>query len=186
MEVGKLKPGAYFNFKVYSIYLPDRNIDKETSYRGYYFWKSDGENNKEVKETIEGNYSSKFNKIAEINLEDWKLFSNILRAVEPEKGTFVFNTRDQLWYEKNNFIITFIPPLIKHNFKIHIFRDSDNYLKCKLTTYYHKNVLLKFEDIDKLHNWPSHPFHSIAIMWNEVACSLFIDSELVDSQPKVR
>jgi len=38
LEVKKLKPGTFFRFKAYSLHLPNRNVNREVDYMGYFYW----------------------------------------------------------------------------------------------------------------------------------------------------
>ncbi|HEC93473.1 MAG TPA: hypothetical protein ENI51_10890 [Candidatus Atribacteria bacterium] len=181
IEIEKLKPGAFFRFKVYSIYLPNRDINREVHYNGYFCWDTDGETRKE---DIKDKFSPQFYKIAEFNLEKWKMLSQAISSIDPKQGTLEFWTSDQRWYEENNFFIEFIPLFETENFKIHMYRDRDNIFKCELTTYYHKDVLLQFKDLESLRSKPSHPRHYIVLTWSEENTNLYIDGELVDTYPE--
>jgi len=64
-----------------------------------------------------------------------------------------------------------------------MFRDRDNVFKCELKTYYHKDVILQFKELEKLYNKPKHPNHMIALTWSKESNNLYIDGELVDSYP---
>lgn len=181
IEIKKLKPGAFFRFKVYSIYLQNRNIDREVYYNGYFYWKTDDKDNKE---NINDKFSPKFHKIAEFDLEKWKKLSVAMSKIDPKQGTLEFLTSDERWYERNNLYIEFIPLFKMKDFEIHIYRDRDNIFKCELTTYYHKDVLLQFKDLESLRSKNSHPRHYIVLTWSEENTNLYIDGELVDTYPE--
>ena len=181
LEIKKIKPGAFFRFKAYSLELPSRNVNREVDYSGYFYWET---SNGAKKEDVKGKFSPQFYKIAEIDLNKWRMLSEAISKIDPKVGTLVFWTNDQRWYEKNGFFIDFIPTYEKQDFKISMFRDRDNIFKCKLMTYYHKDVILQFKELERLYNKPKHPSHMIALTWSKESNNLYIDGELVDSYPK--
>lgn len=181
MEIRKAKPGTFFRFKVYSLRLPNRDVNREVHYSGYFYWET---NSKTKKESMKGKFSPQFYKIAEIDLKKWRMLSETLSKIDPKQGSLNFWTEDQRWYEKNDFFIDFIPTFKKQDFKIRMFRDRDNVFKCELTTYYYKDVILQFKDIEKLCSKLKYPSHMITVTWSKENNTLYIDDELVDSQPK--
>lgn len=181
LEINKVKPGAFLRFKVYSPFLENRNVERQVNYVGYFYTNFNGLNQKE---DFIGNFTSKFYKIAEINIEKLKLLYEGLIKVNPKEGTILFWTSDKNWFERNGYYIDFIYPFEKENFRIHIYRDSDYILKAELETAYFKNVLLSFKNIEKIKEKPTHPNHMITVTWNNETNKLYVDDELVDEYPR--
>jgi len=181
IEIEKLKPGAFFRFKAFSVNMSNRNINRDIDYNGYFFWDSDSAT---LKEDISGKFKPKYYKLAEFNLDKWEKLLSVLKGIDAKKDTFDFWTSDPRWFLPNGYFIDFIPSLRKENFEIKIFRDRDNIFKCRLTTYYYKDVLLQFKNIDELLKQAKHPKHMVAITWSSDECRLYIDGKLVDIYPK--
>lgn len=178
IEIGKLKPGAFFRFKAVSITIADRNINRDIDYNGYFYYDFDNET---FKEDIDGKFRPKYYKLATMNLKKYEKLLKFLKDIDPKQGTFYYWTSDPRWFIHNGFFIDFIPSLKKENFEVKIFRDKDNIFKCKLTTYYFNDILLQFKDIDELPNKPKHPRHMVLLTWGPHKSELYIDGELVDS-----
>lgn len=181
VEIKKVKPSAFFRFKINSVSLKNRDIERQVNYNGYFYRTING---KLIRTDIKGELPFKFYKIAEIDLKQLNILYELLSKSDSKEGTLEFWTSDKNWYERNGFFIDFIPEFKKENFKIHIFRDIDNILKINLSNYYYKNVMLEFRDLQALPQKPSHPSHMIVLTWNKDGNKLYVDGELVDEYPK--
>jgi hypothetical protein len=181
IEVDQVKPGAFFRFKVYSMNLDSRKVDRVINYQGYFYW---NRGDSKIKEPLQGIFEPKFTKLAEFDTEKIRELLKVLEEVNPEVGTLSFWTSDEKWFEKNGYFIDFIYPFEKEEFGIHIFRDNDNILKCEIDTPHFKNVLLQFDDLESLYQKPSHPRHMITVTWSDEGNKFYIDGELVDEYPK--
>jgi len=118
--------------------------------------------------------------LGSINTKSIDDFYNKLQTLDPNVGTLLFWTNDSLWWKENNYIIEFIPLLQKENFKLHVFRDSDNVFKCLIKTATSKEAILSFRDFSSFPESLHHPDHMIIIMWDGSNRKLYIDNELVD------
>jgi len=103
--------------------------------------------------------------------------------IDPKVGSLYFVTAAE-WLEKNNAFIEYIPLIQKDYFSIHIYRDKDNIFKVQISDAFSNNVVLKYEDFDKLKQSPTHPSHLIIVTWENGVDKLYIDGLLVDEYPK--
>jgi hypothetical protein len=182
LESNKITPGAHFEFTAYSVHLPNRNVKRDIDYSGYYYWKSGSE---EKKEEIKGKSTPHFKQIASIDLEKTSKYLKQISEINSKEGTYGFWVSKQSWLEKNNSFIEMVPLIKKDEFSLRVVRDIDNILKCTMNTYYYKNVVLQFKDLEKLKNKPGHPRLMIALTWNEERNVLYVDGEIADSYPKI-
>jgi len=77
--------------------------------------------------------------------------------------------------------VDFVPYIQKGEFEIHVYRDSDNIFKVQISNAFSDNIMLKYADLDKLKQSPSHPKHMIAVTWGNGEDKLYIDGLLVDT-----
>jgi hypothetical protein len=103
--------------------------------------------------------------------------------IDPKVGSLDFGTGAE-WLEKNNTFIEYIPLIQKDGFSIHIYRDRDNIFKVQISDTFGNNVVLKYEDFDKLKQSPTPPGHLIIVTWKNGEDKLYIDGVLVDEYPK--
>ena len=156
-----------------------KNQDKIGTYEGKYYYEIKGQKFSErIRGVIPAIDIKSENDKSGSNTEYW---ARKLAEIDPEKGTIIYTTRDERWLERNNYFINFIPNTKKENFEIHIYRDSDNIFKVLTSTAYSKNIILKYEDLDKLKTSRTHPKHTIGITWEKGGEKLYIDGNLADS-----
>jgi hypothetical protein len=103
--------------------------------------------------------------------------------IDPKVGSIDFGTGAE-WLEKNNAFIEFIPLIQRDDFSIHIYRDRDNIFKVQIGNAFSKDVILQYEDLDKLKQNPTPPGHLIIVTWEKGEFKLYIDGILVDEYPK--
>lgn len=145
-------------------------------YEGVYYYNIKGEK-----------YSNKVTgDIPETKIEEEELSRKAwlekLSQVDPNAGTIIFETSDKRWFERNNYLINFIPHTKVDEFELHVYRDTDNTFKVLISNSFSKKQLLIFNDLDMLKNNPTHPKHQIAITWGDNENKLYIDAKLVDAK----
>lgn len=156
--------------------------DQIGTYDGTYFYKIGG---RKFSQTINGNIpSDPEDKRRQEWLENVERWSKMLSDVDPKVGSLMYETKDDKWFENNNYYIEFIPYIKRGDFEIHAFRDKDNVFKVFMSNAFSKNVILRYEDLSKLKSNPRHPRHMIIVTWGNGEDKLYIDGVLVDEYPK--
>lgn len=104
-----------------------------------------------------------------------------LSEIDTEKGSFVFSVSREEWLEMDGKIVDVVPHIFRNNFEIHGYKDVDNTFKLLISNSFSQQIILKYKDLEKLKNDPSHPKHVIAVTWGNSENKLYIDGNLVDS-----
>lgn len=101
-------------------------------------------------------------------------------------GVIGMKVDDTNWYKPSNLFIEFLPAFEKEDFKLHIYRDTDNVLKFVIRTYWTKETILTFSDLGRVIKKETHPRHSFLLHWGKEDLRLYIDGELVDRKESSR
>lgn len=103
-----------------------------------------------------------------------------INQLNPREGTFGFwSTRDNRWFGKNGFFVDILPVIMRNQFTLHIYRDSDNIFKVLISNNPRDKVVLKYSDFDKLKR-PT----MIAVTWTATGSyKLYLNGVLVDKYP---
>jgi len=148
------------------------NPDMIGKYRGKYYFEI---KSKRFSENIEGNIPRP--PTIEIRL------SREFQDLDPNHGNAELTISAEVLFEKNGRYFNILPPMEKGVFQLHIIRDKDNAFKARISNSFSKDVILKYDDLDKLKTSPNHPKHTIGIMWGNGQNRLYFDRELVDTYP---
>jgi len=179
IEIERVKPGAFFRFLVTTEFLANRQIDNPIQYEGYCYWMQEEGRHKEK---LTGRFSPQTEKAEPLTIEKWDKLGKMLAALDGQVGSLIFWTENRYWYVRNNVFIEFFPRFESQNFGLHIFRDTDNALKCKIRTPSHGLVTLAYLDFDieQLIKFKNHPSHVFGIIWSTTKVEFYVDGLLVD------
>ena len=178
IEVVRMKPGAFFRFLVTTEFLEDRRISSPIRYEGYYYW---SQKERRHKKTLSGSFSPQTEKAEPLTLDQWNKIGKTLDSLDDSGGSFLFWTSNRYWYVHNNLFIELLPRLGTRDIGLHVFRDKDNILKCKLRTPSHGDVTLAYGDFDieRLLTFDKHPNHIMVVIWNAFKAEFYVDGKLV-------
>ena len=179
INASSIKPGAYLRCEIESDLLAIRNVSRKIIYNGYFHWLKNGE---KIRENITGEFNPKFTKLGSINTKSINELYDNISNLDSNEGTLVFWTNDSLWWKRNNYTIEFIPLIQKDNFKLRIFRDSDNIFKCLIKTESSNEAILTFDNFSEFPSSLHHPEHHIGVTWQGTCRKLYVDGKLVDEK----
>jgi hypothetical protein len=146
--------------------------DKVGTYEGQYFYEINGQKFPQI---ISGPILS--------GSDSTKLHEQIFSHIDPQKSSFILKFVNNAWLERDNRFIEIIPYIKRGVFEFHAYRDVDNIFKVLISNTFSKNVILKYGDLDKLKQNPSHPKHIMIVTWGDGRNRLYLDGPLADEYP---
>jgi len=121
-------------------------------------------------------YTSKNNS----EITDAYLFRE-LQKIGADQGRIGFQISKTDWLELNGkFIDNIFPHIIVGQLELYAFRDIDNSFKFLISNSFSDNVILKYDNIEKLKESKDHPVHFIEIAWGDNKNDLYINGLLAD------
>jgi tetratricopeptide (TPR) repeat protein len=103
-----------------------------------------------------------------------------MREVKNCQGSIFFSISSPELFEKDGHYRKVMPHLYRNGLEISVYKDIDNVLKVLTTNKYGNNIILMFDDFEKLKKMESHPKHELAIKWSNGKTGFFIDGILVN------
>ena len=101
--------------------------------------------------------------------------TTLLNSVDNLDGSIVIEI-DNRWLLKDGNYINYFPKTEVNNFKLHIFRDTDNRLKVNIGNSVVSDVTLEFQN-DKLFEY-DQKIHGLTISWEKDLFTLYINGKL--------